>query len=176
MLHMIFSSVQFSRIRLFGTPWTAARQASLSISNSWNLLKLMSIESVMPYNHLTLCHPLLLPPSFFPSIRVFSNESTLHMRWPKYWSFSFSVSPSNEHPGLIWSPCCPRDSRESSTITQFKSLYMVHILLKPGLENFEHYFASVRDECYCVAVWAFFGTQLSSKSNSHIHTWLLEKP
>ena len=83
------------------TPWTAARQASLSIDNSWSLLKLMSIESVMPSNHLILCRPLLLLPSVFPSIRVFSNESALCIRWPKYWSFSFNISPSNEHSGLI---------------------------------------------------------------------------
>ena len=83
------------------TPWTAACQASLSITNSWSLLKLMSTESMMPSNHLILCHPLFLPPSIFPSIRVFSNESALHIRWPKYWSFSFSVSPSNEYSGLI---------------------------------------------------------------------------
>ena len=83
------------------TPWTAARQASLSITSSRSLLNLMSIESVMPSNHLVLCHLLLLPPSIFPSIRVFSNESVLHSRWPKYWSFSFSISPSSEHPGLI---------------------------------------------------------------------------
>ena len=83
------------------TPWTAARQASLSITNSQSLLKLMSIESVMPSNHLILCYPLLLPPSIFPSIRVFSNESVLHIRWQNYWSFSFSISPSNEYSGLI---------------------------------------------------------------------------
>ena len=83
------------------TPWTIARQASLSITNSGSLLKLMSIQSVMPSSHLILCHPLLLPPSIFPSIRVFFNESALHIRWPKYWSFSFSIRPSNEHPGLI---------------------------------------------------------------------------
>ena len=97
-----FSSVQsLSRVQLFSTPWAAARQASLSITNSWSLPKLMSIESVIPASHLILCRPLLLLPSIFPSIRVFSNESALHMRWPKYWSFSFSISPSNEHPGLI---------------------------------------------------------------------------
>ena len=90
-----------SRVRLFATPRTAARQASLSITNSQNLLKLMSIESLMPSNHLILCHPLLLPPSFFPSIRVFSNESALHITWSKYWSFSFSISPSNKYSGLI---------------------------------------------------------------------------
>ena len=82
-------------------PWTAARQASLSITNSWSLLKLMSIESVILSNHLILCHPLLLPPSIFPRIRIFSNDSVLHIRWPKYWSFSFSISPSNEHSELI---------------------------------------------------------------------------
>ena len=97
-----FSSIQsLSGVWLFVTPWTAARQASLSITNSWSLLKLMSIESVMPSNHLILCHPLLLLPSVFPSIRVFSNESVLCIRWPDYWSFSFSCSPSNEYSGLI---------------------------------------------------------------------------
>ena len=97
----LFSSVQWlSRVRLFATPWIAACQVSLSITNSQSLPKLMSIKSVMPSSHLILCHPLLLPPTP-PSIRVFSNELTLHMRWPKYWSFSFSISPSNEHPGLI---------------------------------------------------------------------------
>ena len=97
-----FSLVQLlSRVWLFVTPWTAARLASLSITNSWNLLKLMSLESVMPFNHIILCRPLLLLPSKFPSIRVFSNESVLHIRWPKYWSFSFSISPSNEYSGLI---------------------------------------------------------------------------
>ena len=97
-----FSSVQsLSHVWLFVTPWTAARQASLSITNSQSLPKLMSIESVMSSNHLILCRPLLLLPSIFPSIRVFSNESALCMRWPKYWSFSFNISPSNEHPGLI---------------------------------------------------------------------------
>ena len=99
---MEFSSVQsLSRLQLFATPWTVAHQASLSITNSWSLLKLMSIESVMPSNHLILCRPLLLPLSIFPSIRIFSNESVLCMRWLKYWSFSFSISPSNEHSGLI---------------------------------------------------------------------------
>ena len=92
-----FSSVQsLSHVQLFATPWTAARQASLSITNSQSLLKLMSIELVMPSHPLLLGHPRLLPPSIFPSIRVFSNESALHIRWPKYWSFSFSISPSNE--------------------------------------------------------------------------------
>ena len=90
-----------SCVQLFATPQTAARQASLSITNSGFLLKHMAIESVMPSNHLILCRPLLLLPPIPPSIRVFSNESTLHMRWPKYWSFSFGISPSNEHPGLI---------------------------------------------------------------------------
>ena len=98
-----FSSVQWlSRFRLFVTPWIAARQASLSITNSQSLPEPMPIESVMPSSHLILCRPLLLLPHIPPSIRVFSNESTLHMRWPKYWSFSFSISPSNEHPGLIF--------------------------------------------------------------------------
>ena len=101
--YILFSlSVQSpSRVQHFVTPWTTACQVSLSITNSWNLLKLMSIELVMPSNCLILCRPLLLPSSIFPSIRVISNESVLHIRWPKYWSFSFSISPSNEYSGLI---------------------------------------------------------------------------
>ena len=99
---MLFSSVQsLSHVWFFVTPWTPVRQASLSITNSWSSLKLMSIDSVMPYNHLILCHPLPLPPSIFTSIRVFSSESVLCIRWPKYWSFNFNISASNEHSGLI---------------------------------------------------------------------------
>ena len=102
---LVFCLVQsvhwLSHVRLFATPWTAARQASLSITSSQSLPKLMSIELVMPSNYVILCRPLLLLPSIFPSIRVFSNESALCIRWPKYWSFSFNISPSNEHPGLI---------------------------------------------------------------------------
>ena len=111
------------------TPWTAALQASLSITNSQSLLKLMFIESVMPSSHLILCRPLLLLPSVFPSIWVFSNESALHIRWPNYWSFSFNISPSNEYSGLIFfrdglvgSPCSPRDSEDASPTPQFKSI------------------------------------------------------
>ena len=98
-----FSSVHFIRccVQLSTTPWTAARQASLSIADSWSLLKLMTTELVMSSNHLILCRPLLLLPSIFPNIRVFSNESVLHIRWPNYWSFSFSISPPNEYSGLI---------------------------------------------------------------------------
>ena len=123
------SSVQsLSRVWLFGTPWTAARQASLSITNSRSLFKLKSIALVMPANHLIFCHPLLLPPSILPSIRVFSNESVLLIRWPKYSSFNFSISPSNEYSGLIplwltgWIFFSPRDSQESSPTPQFKSI------------------------------------------------------
>ena len=116
------------------TPWTVAHQASLSITNSWCLLKLLSIESVMPSSHLILCHPLLLPPSIFPSIRVFSNESVLHSRWPKYWSFSFSISPSNEYSGLmsirmdllVGSPCSPRDSLKS-LLQHHSSVHLVYL-------------------------------------------------
>ena len=97
----MYSVPLLSHVQLFETPWIAPRQASLSITNSQSLLKLMSIESVMPSNHLTLCCPLLLPPSSFPSIRVFSNETVVHIRWPKYWSFGFSISPSNEYSGLL---------------------------------------------------------------------------
>ena len=97
-----FSSIQsLSHVQLFATPWTTARQASLSVTKLWSPPKLMSIELVMPSTHLILCHPLVLLPSIFPSIRVLSNESALHIRWPKYWSLGFNISPSNEHPGLI---------------------------------------------------------------------------
>ena len=128
-----FSSVQsLSRVRLFATPWTAAGQASLSITNSRGLLKLMSIESVMPSNHLILCCSLLLLPSIFPSIRVFSNESVLHNRWPKYWSFSFSISPSNEHSGLI---CFRMDWLDLLAVqATLKSLLQYHSSL-----SFHHY-------------------------------------
>ena len=125
---LCFSSVQLlSHVWLFETPWTTARQASLSITNSWSLPKLMSFESVMPSNHLIICRPLLLP-SIFLGIRVFSNGSALRIRGPNYWSFSFNISPSSEHPGLIsfrmnWlDPCSPRDSHESSPTPQFKSI------------------------------------------------------
>ena len=147
-----FSSVQsFSRVRLFGTSWIAAHQASLSITNSKNLLKLMPIESVMQSSHLTLCRPLLLLPPNPPSIRLFSNESTLRLRWPKYWSFRFSISPSNEHPGLI------------SFRIDWLDLLAVQGVLKSLLQhhNLKH---------------QFFSAQLSSQPNSHIHTWPLEKP
>ena len=113
-------SVQsLSRVRLFATPWTAARQASLSITNSRSPPRLMSIESVMPSNHLILCHPLFLLPSIFPSIRVFYSESLLQLRWPKYWNYSFRISPSTEYSELIsfridWFACSPRNTQESS--------------------------------------------------------------
>ena len=126
---IVFSSVQLlSRVRLFVTPWIAACQASLSITNSQSSPKLLSIESVMPFSHLILCRPLLLLPAIPPSIRVFSNESTLRMRWPKYWSFSFSISPSKEHPGLIslewidWTSFQSKGLSESSPTLQFKSI------------------------------------------------------
>ena len=137
-----FSSVQsLSHVRLFVTPWIAARQASLSITNSQSIFKPMCIESVMPSNHLILCHPLLLLPSIFSSIRVFSNESALCIRWPKYWSFIFIISPSNEYSRLtsfrIWSPCSPRDSQESSLTPQFKSInsLVLSFLYSPTLTS-----------------------------------------
>ena len=123
-----------SHVWLFVTPWTAAHQASLALTISWSLLKLMSIELVMPSNHLILCCPLFPLPSIFPSIKVFSNESSLHIRWPKYWSFSFIISPSNEYSGLIsfrsdyWSPC----SQESSPTPQFKSINSLVLKLLSG--------------------------------------------
>ena len=147
-----FSSVQsLSRVWLFATPWIAARQASLSITNSRSLLKFMSIESMMPSSHLILCRPLLLLPPVPPSIRVFSNESTLRMKWPKYWSFSFSISPSNEHPGLI----------------SFRMDWLELLAVQGTLKSLLQHHSSKHQ---------FFSTQLSSQSNSHIHTWPLEKP
>ena len=146
-------SVQFSRsvVSDSAAPWAAAHQASLSITNSWSFLKLMSIESVMPSNRLILCHPLLLPPSIFPSIRVFSNQSVLCIRWPKYWSFSFRISSSNEYSGLI-----------SFSIDWFSSLQF---------KELSRVFSNTT-----VQKHQFFSTQPSLWSNSHIYTWLLEKP
>ena len=128
-MYIHFSSVQsLSHAQLFATPWTTARQASLSKTNSQSVFKLMSIESVMTSDHLIFCCPLLLPSSTFPSIRVFSNESAFRIRWPKYWSFSFNISPSNVYSGLIsfridwFNLFCPRDSQESSPTPQFKRI------------------------------------------------------
>jgi len=138
-----FSSVQsLSHVQLFVTPWTAAHQASLSITNSLSLLKLMSIESVMPSHHLILCRPLLLPLSVFPSIRVFSSESVLPIRWPKYWSFSFNISPSKEYSGLI-----------SITIDRFNLL-----AVQGTLKSFPHHQSSKASILWCSA---FFMVQLS---------------
>ena len=141
-----FSSVVSDSV----TPWTAAHQASLCITNSQNLLKLMSIETVMPSNHLIVCRPLLLPPSIFPSIRVFSNKLAFHIRWPKYWSFSFNISPSNEHPGLI----------------SFRMDWLDLLAGQGTLKSLQHHCskASILQDS------AFFW------SNSHTHTWPLEKP
>ena len=142
-----FSSVQsLSRVWLFATPWTPARQASLSITNSRSLLKLMSIESVMPSNHLILCRPLLLPPSTFPSIRVFSNESVLCIRWPKYWSFSFNINPSSEYSGLIsfrmyWLDLLAVQGTLKSLLQHHKSIYSftLSFLYSPTLTSIYDY-------------------------------------
>ena len=140
-----------SCVGLFATPWTVARQATLSFTISQNLLKFMSLELMMPCKHLILCCPFLLLPSIFPSIRVFSKESVLCIRWPKYWRFSFSISPSNEYQG--WSPL----GLTGLISLQFKGLSRV--------------FSST-----IVQKHQFFSAQPSLWSNSHIHTWLLEKP
>ena len=142
-----FSSVQsLSSVRLFVTPWVPACQASLSITNSWSSLKLMSIELVMPYSYLILCRPLLLLPPIPPSIRVFSNESALCMRWPKYWSFSFSISSSKKHPGLI-----------------FRMDWLDLVVVQGTLKSLLQHYSSKSS-----ILW------LSSQSDSHIHTWPLE--
>ena len=148
----VLSSVQlFSHAQLFVTPWTAACQASLSTTNSWSLLKLMSIESVMPSSHLIICHPLLLLPSIFPSIRVFSIESVFHIRWPNYWSFSFSISPSNEYSGLI----------------SFRMDWLDLPAVQGTLESLLQHHSLKATILQCSAFL---------QSNSHIHTWLTEKP
>ena len=150
--HNQSSSVQsLSHVQLFSTPWTSASQASLSITSSWSPHKLMCIESVMPSYHLILCRPLLLLPSIFPSIRVFSNESVLCIRWPKYWSFSFNISPSNEHPGLI----------------SFRMDWLELLAVQGTLKSLLQHHGSKA---------SIFGAELSLWSNSHIHTWLQEKP
>ena len=150
-LNIQFSSVQLlSRVQLFTTPWTAAHQASLSITNSQSPPKPMSIVLVMPSNHLILCHPLLLRPSNFPSIRVFSNESALRIRWPNYWSFSFNISPSNEHPGLI----------------SFRMDWLYLLAVQRTLKSLLQHNSSKASILWCSA---FFTT------NSHTHTWPLEK-
>ena len=141
-----FSSAQsLSRVRLFATPWTAARQASLPITNSQSLLKFMSVGSVMPSNHLIPCHALLLPPKIFPSIRVFSSEPALRIKWPKYWSFSFSISPYNEHSGLI----------------SFRMDWLDLLGVQGMLKVFSN---------TTVQKHQFFTAQLSLWSNSQIHT------
>ena len=148
-----FSSVQsLNFVRLFATPWITACQASLSITNSQSSLKLMSIESVMPSSHLILCHLLLLLPPVPPSIRVFSNESTLHMRWPKYWSFSFSISPSNEHPGLV----------------SFRMDWLDLLAVQGTLKSLLQHHSSKASILWCSA---FFTVQ-----RLHPYTWPLEKP
>ena len=153
----VISSIQsLSRVRLFATPWIAGLQASLSITNSWSSLKLTSIKSMMPSSHLILCRPLLFLPPIPLSIRVFSNESILRMRWPKYWSFSFSIIPSNEHPGLI------------SFRMDWWDLLAVQGTLKSLLQH--HSWKVLRKH-------QFFSAQLSSQFNcDHIRTWPLEKP
>ena len=143
---LICSSVQLlSHVQLFAAPWTAARQASLSITNSWSLLKLISIDSVMPSNHLILCHPLLLLSSIFPSIRVFSNESAPHIRWPKFWSFGFNISPSDEHLGLI----------------SFRMDWLDLLAIQGTLKSISN---------TTVQKHQFFSSQISLWSNSQIHT------
>ena len=152
-LWLLGISVQFSSVAqlcLFATSWTAARQASLSINNSWSPPKPMFAESVMPSNHLILCHPLLLLPSIFPCIRVFSNESALHIRGPKYWSFSFNISPSNEYPGLI----------------SFRIDWLDLLAVQGAIKSLLHCHSSKA----ILQCSAFFTVQLSH------HTWLLEKP
>ena len=147
MLKVAHYSVQsLSCVRLFATPWTAARQASLSISNFWSLPKLTSIASVMPSNHLNLCCPLLLPTLIFPSIGVFSSESVLHIRWPKYWSFSFSINPSYEYSGLIsfrigWFDLTLQGTLGSSPSPQFKSInsWALSFLYSPTLTSIHDY-------------------------------------
>ena len=186
----MFSTVQtLSRVRLFVTPWTAAHQASLSITKSWSLLKLMRIQSVTPSNHLILCHPLLLLPSIFPSIRVFSNESALHNMSSKDWSFGFNISPSNEYSGLIsfrmdgLDCCTPRDSQESSPTQWFKSInsLVLNFLYSPTLtsihDHWKNHSFDQTDLCWQSNFSAFkYAVQVShnfpSRSKRLLISWL----
>ena len=167
-LNVNFSSVQLlSRVQLFATPWIAACQASLSITNSRSLLKRMFIESVMPSSHLILCLPLLLLPPIPPGFRVFSNESTLHIRWPKYWSFSFSISPSNEHRGLMsfrmdWlALLAVQGTLESSPTPQFKSINFLALSFLHSLgltsihDHWKNHSLDQTDPCWQSNVSAF---------------------
>ena len=205
-IRLQFSSVQsLSHVRLFVTPWIAARQASLSITNSRSLPKLISIESVMPSSHLILCRPLLLLPLIPPRIRVFSNESTLCIKCPKYWSFSFSIIPSKEHlgpisfrmdgldllavQGTLKSLLQQHSSKASILCMRWPKDWSFSLSISPSIEH--PGLVSFRmDWLHLLAVQGtlksllqttvqthqFFGTQPSSQPNSHIHTWLLEKP
>ena len=188
------SSVQWlSRVWLFATPWITARQASLSITNSRSSLRLTSIESVIPSSHLILCCPLLLLPSIPPSIRVFSNESALRMKWPKYWSFSFSISPSQEIPELIsfrmdWLDLLAvqgtlksllQHHSSKASIRRRSAFFTVHLSFPLGLiglislqsKRLSRVFSNTTVEKH-----QFFSAQLSLQSNSHIYPWLLERP
>ena len=154
MIREWLSSVQsLSHVRLFATPWIAARQASLSITNSQSLPKLMSFESVMPSSHLILCHPLLLLPPIPPSIRVFSSESTLRMRWPNYWSFSLSISPSNKHPGPV----------------SFRMDWLDLLAVQGTLKSLLQHHSSKALILQHLASFLYSPTLI-------YHTWLLEKP
>ena len=144
--------------QLIATPWTAACQVFLSFTISQSLLKFMSIESVMLSKHRIVCRRLLFLPSIFPTIRVFSNESVLHIRWPKYWTFSFSIRPSNEYSGLVGSPCSPRDSQESSLAPQFKSINSsaLSFLYSPTLTSIHDYWKNI-----ALTRWNFVGKVMS---------------
>ena len=156
------SCYSVGQLWLFVMPWTVARQASLSIINSWSLLKLISIELVMPSNHLILCHPLLLPPSIFPSIRVFSNELVLHNRWPKYWSFSFNISPSSEYSGLIslgWTGWISLQSKRPSGVfsnTTVQKHQFFGFLYSPAVTSIHDYWKN-----HALARWMFVGKVMS---------------
>jgi len=178
--HSVQSVQSLSHVQFFATPWTAARQASLSITNSWSLLKFLSIELVMPSNQLILCCLLLLLPSIFPSIGVFWNESVLRFRWPKYWSFSFSISPSNEYSGLIsfrmdWLDLLAvHGTLKSSPTPQFKSINSMALsfLYGPALTSIYDYWKTI-----ALTIWTLVGKVMSLLFNmlsrlvrSHYHT------
>ena len=182
-LSVQLSSVQsLSHVWLIVTPWTAARQVSLSITNSQSLLKLMSIESVMPTNHLMLCHPLVLPPSILLSIRVFSNESILRMRWPKYWNFSFSISPSNEHPGLIslrmdWLDLLAVQGTLKSLLQHHSSKVSIHWCSAFFIVQLSHLYITTA-KSIALTRWTFANKGPSSQgygfSSGHVWMWKLD--
>ena len=173
-----FFVLSLSHVWNFATPWTTALQASLCFTISLSLLKLMSLELVMPSNRLILCCSFLLLPSIFPSIRVFSNESALHIRWPKCWNFSFSIRPSNKYSGLIsfridWFDLSPRDSQESSQTPQFKASILPHSVF--FMVQLSHLYMTTGKTSYHLSLLKLTSSQAGAVSYSSVFAWLIRR-